>query len=55
MIFGELNNIGSEPETEHSDKTRNIYESPTLTILDTLDIETGSMNVPENSNGLLES
>ena len=31
------------------------YQSPTVTCLDDYDIATGSANVPENNNGLLES
>lgn len=38
-----------------SEKPRKAYEPPTLTLLDDYDIASGSSNVPENNNGLLES
>lgn len=38
-----------------SEKPREAYQPPTLTVLNVVDIATGSANVPENSNGLLES
>lgn len=37
------------------DKILKAYEKPTFTCLDVLDIGTGATNVPENSNGLLQS
>lgn len=55
MTFDGIKNFGSEHKSDHPDKTKKVYKPPTLTVLDTFDIETGSMNVPENSNGLLES
>lgn len=38
-----------------SEKPRLVYQPPTLTRLEEYDIESGSVNVPENNNGLLES
>ena len=38
-----------------SEKPRLVYQPPTLTRLEEYDIESGSTNVPENNNGLLES
>ncbi|MDA9272284.1 hypothetical protein N9Q05_02770 [bacterium] len=38
-----------------SEKPRLMYEPPTLTLLDDYDIASESANVPENTNGLLES
>jgi hypothetical protein len=38
-----------------SEKPRLAYQPPTLTRLEECDIESGSDNVPENNNGLLES
>lgn len=38
-----------------SDKPRRVYQPPTLTRLEDLDIGTGNSNVPENNSGLLES
>jgi hypothetical protein len=44
-------------QTAYSDSNfnRKKYEKPTLTPLQTLDIQTGNTNVPESSNGLLSS
>lgn len=34
-------------------KTRQVYQSPMLTLLEDYNIATGASNVPEGSNGLL--
>ena len=38
-----------------SEKKRNKYQPPTLIVLDTEEIRSGSTNVPEVSFGILES
>jgi len=38
-----------------SEKPRKAYEPPTLMPLESVDVASGSSNVPEANNGLLES
>ncbi len=53
MTHNETNNIYHNPPQKSEKELLKTYQKPRLTILETLDIGTGSVNVPEGNNGLI--